>query len=304
MDGARAATWSATRHAAWVVAVAVTMAAVAASCSSTAGSTRSTSAANGAGGGPLESLLGRMPTKVDFNGTQYAFVLGDVDAAVEVSGLTRPAVATATDDDIAKWRLQLAALGGTEPQPSVGFSLPGTLHPVTDRPVAAASTFGWSVLDIHRFIWDLWGTLTVLDIDANPQALTAAVGEPRDDVWAIGGEGTSFSWFPQQPALTSVRMSLHDGVLACAGSDAPVRAVLAGGPTLADDQSFVEVTRSLDSTGAYYAVVLRPNQFSIDAFVRMNPKRHRRRSTNGCSSWCRTPSTHWASGTPCGMASE
>lgn len=272
MDGARAATGAAKRHVAWMVAVAVGMATVAASCSSTAGSTRSTSAGNGAGGGSLESLLSRMPTTVDFNGAQFAFVLGDVDAAVEASGLTRPAAATATDDDIAKWRLQLAALGGTEPQPSVGFTLPGTLQPATDRPVAAASTFGWSVLDIHGFIWDLWGTLTVLDIDASPQALTAAVGEPTDDVWAIGDEGTSFRWSLQQPALTSVRMSLQDGVLACAGSDAPVRAVLAGGATLADDPSFVEVTRSLDSTGAYYAVVLRPNQFSIDAFVRMNPR--------------------------------
>jgi len=243
-------------------------------CSSTVAS-RSTAENGSAGDRSLESLLSAMPTSVDFATSQaspYAFVLGNVDAAIAASGLARPGAGTATDDEVRLWLRNLSALGGTGAEPAAAFEFPFPLHQPKEEPIAAAAALGWSLLDVHAFVWDLSGTLTVLDVDTTPARLTAALGPATDGVWAIGHEAHRFNWTPRQPEFMSVRMAGRDGLLACGGSDAAVKALLAGGPTLADNASFVEVTRALDAVGAYAAVVLAPDKFSIDAFIRSNPR--------------------------------
>lgn len=228
--------------------------------------------------GALTSLLSAMPAPAQWGVEALepvAFVLADVDATEAAAGLSRPEESTATDESIANWFTDLSGRGLPGDSPSVAMpALPAGLNSVALHAVSAAGAFGWSLLDVHAYISDLFGTLTVFLLPTEPAWPSGSGEVSSDGVWSLGDrEAAYFDWVPEHPDSAAVRFTWREGRLACSGSTAPARASLATGrPTLADSPAFVDVTRVVDAIGAYGAVVLTPGEYSLSDFVRHNPR--------------------------------
>ncbi len=229
--------------------------------------------------GALTSLLSAMPAPSEWGvalAEPVTFVLADVDAAETAAGSPRPVVGTATDESVGTWFAGLYGRGlASGETSSVAMPpLPPSLSSITLQAVTAAAVFGWSVLDVHAYIADLFGTLIVLRLPTEPAWPTGPGELSSDGVWSLGDrEAAHFDWLPQQPESSAVRLTWRAGLLSCSGSTALARAALATDrPTLADSPAFVEVTRAIDAVGAYGAVVLTPSVYSLSDFKRHNPR--------------------------------
>lgn len=217
------------------------------------------------------SMLAALPPAQEGDGARSTYVIGDVDAAVELSGFPPPSGAAAqSDDDIRAWLSDISGTRVGQPPGPVRLQLP--LRSLQTAPAAAARDLGWSFVGVHRYAWQFYGSWAVVDTDATADDLTAALGADTNGVWALGAESESLAYEDGFPELTSVRLGIDDGLLMCAGDAATVATFLADGPSLADNPAYVEALRPLDALGAYQAVVLQAEPFSLESYQRVNTR--------------------------------
>ncbi|MEP7112564.1 MAG: hypothetical protein ABI862_04815, partial [Ilumatobacteraceae bacterium] len=175
-------------------------------------------------GHSIEGMLGEIPASAFDDSGRLQIVTGDLDLATEAAGLKRPAAdtdpgSTGLLDD---WLLPLkGADRGFEEK--MATLLPDVAnHDFVDNG-AIADELGWSLVDVHSFIelQNVPEVFTVLAADVTAKDLTDAIGPPDHDIWSLGGDDSAINvdeTSAARPLGGSVRMALHDGLLAMSRS--------------------------------------------------------------------------------------
>jgi hypothetical protein len=223
-------------------------------CSGDDGGVTATGADAGSG---VSAMLALLPPSEPIDGTPLVVAYGDLDAATDLAGASRPDDVTDVDG-YADWVMEINTGG------DVATLLPQTAQPRSaDDLAAVADELGVSLLDVDRFV-ELQmppSTLAVFVGDAGSDELESALGAPVDGILSAG-DGDDFEFSPDaitaaRPIGAPLRLASRDGAIAIGTSTPLVQAWLAGTPTLADDTVLAGLASRLDASTVYAATLVR-----------------------------------------------
>ncbi|WP_370326054.1 hypothetical protein [Euzebya sp.] len=194
---------------------------------------------------------------------QAQVVLGDLDRAAALAGVTAPS--DPADEAAIPYLLAISGGPTADGDPSqVVIPLPTTAHPERAAQIAEfAAEVGWSAIDLDWYaeVSAPPAVTMVAGGDVTPDDLTAAIGEPDDDLWAVGG-GEPFApsledTTPARPIGEPLWLTLADGVLGVARSPESLDALRGGGASAADDEGLLALAELADDReclGAHIAL--------------------------------------------------
>lgn len=220
--------------------------------------------------GSFAALLDQLPAVVAEGNVMLEITYGDLAAATDEAGVERP-----EPDDADAVRDWIAAITGVAQQPpgahyvqlSESFS-PQQLARVDE----IREELGWAVADVDQYVTvsDLPRLFTVATMSSDrSDAIDAAVGEPVEGIWSLGGEDLAIDISgvtPARPLGESLRLATKDGLLAASRTTPPIAAWLAGPATaLGDNERLRSIAETLDRADVYTAVLLAGGDHSIVA---------------------------------------
>ncbi len=205
-------------------------------------------------------MLATLPqAAADGGGAFIQVALADVDRAVELAGISRPA--DPTDPDQVR-EFVIALRGVSADGPPVSTVFPEVAQPVRiDRVAEFAAELGWSVAEVS---WFAEYQVPPHDFAAigglDHSRLADALGErPGDGIWRIGGEDYETDLrdiTTARPLGQALRLAMVGDHLVIARATPPVVAAQDGGPTLADNPVLSALVAALDAEKAYSAQLL------------------------------------------------
>lgn len=216
-------------------------------------------APDGAGSG-LAARLASLPESVVGDGDHPVQVaIADLDRAVELAGISRPADPT-DPDEVREFLNALSGYSADGPPVSTMFPEAAQYQRV-DQVAEFAAELGWSAADVSWFAEYQVPPDTFTAVGGVEQFRVAdALGErPDDGIWRVGGEDYEVDVQERtaaRPLGQALRLALADDHLVISRSTPPVAAALTGGPTLADDPTLSALAAALDSEDAYSALIL------------------------------------------------
>ena len=241
-------------------------AALVAGCSSTVPgmATPNPEVAAAAGEWSVQAALAGLPASAVEEPAAVVLV-GDLVAATELAGATRP-TDPADTDALVQWSMAISNdAGRTGETARVCAPMPqATNASYLLQAAEFEAELGWSVLDVDSFaeVQAPPRPFSVLTGDFSQADLDAAMGPAVDGVWRVGpetdGDVDLSGRTAARPLGETLRLALEGDELAVARTTEPVQAWLAGAPDLAADPTYADVASALDAQDVYAAMIVQP----------------------------------------------
>lgn len=216
-------------------------------------------------------LLAQLPAGLEPDGAGVELYFGDIRRAQEIAGIELPPI-----DDPTAFVDQFKYLLGTPPESGRAVMLPNRLfeNQQLARVDEIDAELGWSVADVDYYIEQALATYSigVYGGSFDDAKLTAAMGDPQEGLWRLGGEDLSINVAdvsPARPTGEAVVTAVDGDQLIMSRAADPVRRTLdPDAKRLSDITEFVTVMQTLEDTGAYGGLLLANQLFMAgpDAF--------------------------------------
>lgn len=200
----------------------------------------------------------------------------DFERVAEILGEDKPSGSEPNADELLAWA-SAASLPADDGSPALATIFPSSLG--WDQYIANTEviddTLGVSPWNVTRFaevVAPPTGS-TVIQGDYDTDRITAALGDPGDGVWSIGEElAQNFEQSEALPPLgAGLRLAEADDRLLLFREEQPLRGVISGNGSLADDDQISALATALDHAGWYSAMIIANHDFSIALPVDLNP---------------------------------